>query len=165
MAGGPDRRKFVPVSLPTLRIEAVPAAATFPLRHRVLRPHLVVADLSLPGDDDPRVVHLAVREPGGDVVATVRLQPVPCPWRPDVGGSWQLRAMATAEHLRGLGVGAMLVGEAQRHVMEHGGRLVWCNARVRARSFYERAGFAVVSDSWDEPVIGAHVGMVWEVAP
>jgi len=45
------------------------------------------------------------------------------------------------------------------HVADRGGTLVWCNARVPARRFYERAGFTVHGDEWDEPGIGPHVAM------
>jgi predicted GNAT family N-acyltransferase len=41
---------------------------------------------------------------------------------------------------------------------------VWCNARVRARSLYERAGFTVVSEEFDVPEIGPHLVMECRLA-
>ena len=53
------------------------------------------------------------------------------------------------------------------HVCSEGGGLVWCNARVAATSFYERAGFVGRDDLFDLPGIGVHRRMwatfeVWE---
>ena len=49
------------------------------------------------------------------------------------------------------------------HAESHGALRLWCNARTPARSFYERAGFRVVSDEFELPGIGPHV--VMERAP
>ena len=40
---------------------------------------------------------------------------------------------------------------------------MWCDARVAAAGFYERMGFTVVTDEFDKPGIGPHVGMLIEV--
>jgi hypothetical protein len=50
------------------------------------------------------------------------------------------------------------------HVAERGGGLLWCNARVPARRFYERARFSVVGDEWEEPNTGPHLTM-WRAVP
>jgi len=144
-------------------VRAVPPAATYALRQRVLRPHQRVEDMGLPGDDDPSTVYLATPPDDGTVTGCLRLQPVPCPWR-DESRAWQLRAMAVDEVWRGQGLGATLVAGAVDHVARAGGGLLWCNARIAARSFYERAGFVVVTEPWEEPHVGPHVGM-WREVP
>jgi ribosomal protein S18 acetylase RimI-like enzyme len=48
--------------------------------------------------------------------------------------------------------------QSQAIVQESG---LWCQARERAVSFYERAGFQVVGEPFDVPKIGEHRGMVW----
>lgn len=146
------------------QLRAVPPAATYALRQRVLRPHQRVEDMAQPGDDDPSTVHLAVLSADGTVTACLRLQRVDCPWRGEPAG-WQLRAMAVEESHRGQGQGAALVEVAVAHVARAGGGLLWCNARTPAQAFYERAGFVAVTDRWDEPDIGPHVGMLRPVAP
>ena len=50
-------------------------------------------------------------------------------------------------------------------VAARGGDLLWCDARVAAAGFYERMGFTVVSEPFDKPGIGPHVGMVADVPP
>jgi len=145
------------------RVGPVPAEATFALRQRVLRPHQSVAAMALAGDNDPDTLHLGAVDDTGEVVGTLRLEPVACPWYPARTDAWQLRAMATAEHLRGHGVGTALVAAAVRHIAERGGGLLWCNARLPAEAFYTQAGFTATDQRWDDVLIGPHVGMVKDV--
>ena len=49
--------------------------------------------------------------------------------------------MATAPELQGQGVGTRVLRTAVDLVASAGGTLIWCNARVSALGFYERAGF------------------------
>jgi GNAT superfamily N-acetyltransferase len=67
--------------------------------------------------------------------------------------------MATEESLRGRGLGAQVLAGVLDHVRAHGGGLIWCNARVRAIPFYERAGFQTRGEPWDLPLIGPHIVM------
>ena len=71
--------------------------------------------------------------------------------------------MATAEDKRGQGIGTAVLRAVLAYVARHGGGLLWCNARVSARSFYERAGFVSRGDVWDEPDLGPHVKMELQV--
>jgi GNAT superfamily N-acetyltransferase len=67
--------------------------------------------------------------------------------------------MATAEDRRREGVGTALLATVIDHVREHGGGLLWCNARAPAVSLYQRAGFTTRGESWDVPHIGPHIAM------
>lgn len=146
------------------RVGPVPAEATFALRQRVLRPHQSIAEMALAGDDDAATLHLGAADETGQIVGTLRLEPVACPWFPERADAWQLRGMATEPRHRGRGVGAELVAVAVRHVASRGGGLLWCNARIPAEAFYAGAGFVATDHRWDDPQIGPHVGMVREVA-
>jgi predicted GNAT family N-acyltransferase len=138
-------------------IEQVPVEMTLPLRSAVLRSG---GPAAMPGDDDPRTVHLAAQDPTGTVVGVVRIHPEPCPWRPDAARPWQLRGMATTSAVRGSGAGRALTEAAVERVRAHDGDLVWCDARTSAAGFYERMGFTVVTGECDKPGIGPHVGML-----
>ena len=74
-------------------------------------------------------------------------------------GGWRLRGMATDADVRGAGFGAALVAACIEHVAAAAGAELWCNARMAAVGFYERAGFRVVSDEFQVPGIGPHVVM------
>jgi predicted GNAT family N-acyltransferase len=138
-------------------VEEVNPEVTYPLRRAVLRPD--GGDLVWAGDEDPASFHLAALT-GDRVVGVVRFSPAPCPWRPDSDAPWQLRGMATEPAVRGSGAGKALVVDGLARVRARGGDLVWCDARVPAAGFYERMGFTVVSEEFDKPGIGPHVGML-----
>jgi ribosomal protein S18 acetylase RimI-like enzyme len=138
-------------------------AESLPLRAAVLRPGGDSA--AMPGDDDPSTIHLAARAADGRVVGVVRFSAAPCPWRPDARAPWQLRGMATDPAVRGAGAGRALIDEGLRRVAARGGDLVWCHARVGAQGFYQRMGFVVVTDRYEKPPIGTHVGMLIGLPP
>lgn len=140
-----------------MTVEEVPAAVTYPLRGAVLRPG---RPAEFPGDDDPATLHLAARTADGQVVGVLRVHPNPCPWRPDARAAWQLRGMATDPAVRGLGTGRALVVEGLARVARAGGDLVWCHARQAASGFYSRMGFTAVTEPYELPPIGTHLGMV-----
>jgi predicted GNAT family N-acyltransferase len=142
----------------TVTVDEVPAALTYELRRAVLRPD--GGEVAWAGDEDPATFHLAARTPDDRVVGVVRFSPAPCPWRPLAAAPWQLRGMATDPAFRGSGAGRALVVDGLARVVARGGDLVWCDARGGAAGFYERMGFTVVTEEFEKPGIGAHVGML-----
>jgi predicted GNAT family N-acyltransferase len=142
----------------TVTVDEVPPDVTYALRRAVLRPD--GGEVTWAGDEDPATFHLAARDDEGRVLGVVRFSPAPCAWRPDAGAPWQLRGMATDPTVRGTGAGRALLVDGLTRVGARGGDVVWCDARVSAAGFYERYGFAVVTEPYDKPGIGPHVGMV-----
>jgi len=140
-------------------VRRVPAEITLPLRQRVLRPHETLDQLRLAGDDDPDTGHFAAVEATGEVVGTASVRREAPPWAPADTGAWRLRGMATAESRRGGGIGTVVLRAVVDHVADHGGGTLWCNARLPALTFYQRAGFETRGDAWDEPPIGPHIAM------
>jgi predicted GNAT family N-acyltransferase len=141
-------------------VDEVAAEVTYALRRAILRPD--GGEIAWAGDEDPLTFHLAART-GNRVVGVVRFSPAPCPWR-TATAPWQLRGMATDPTVRGTGAGRALVADGLARVAARGGDLVWCSARTPAVGFYERLGFAVVTETYDRPGIGPHVGMLIEVS-
>ncbi len=142
----------------TIIVDEVTPEVTYALRAAVLRPD--GGEITWAGDEDPATFHLAARSSDGRVVGVVRFSPAPCPYRPSAGAPWQLRGMATDPAVRGSGAGRALLADGLTRVAARGGDLVWCDARVPALGFYERFGFTVVTERFDKPGIGPHVGMV-----
>ena len=148
---------------PAWQTTPVPAAAVRPLRGEVLRAGQPREAAVFAGDDHPDTLHLAVFDGAGIVgVASVLREGLP-----DVpsADAWRIRGMASAPDMRGRGIGAALLASCERHAREHGATLLWCNARVRARSLYERAGMTVVGEPFDIPPIGAHHLLCKELPP
>jgi predicted GNAT family N-acyltransferase len=144
-----------------LTIEESDAETTYPLWRDVLREGRPVARL----EDPAGTVHLAARASSGRLVGVVRFSPARCPWRPEARAPWQLRGMATDAGARGTGAGRALVTEGLTRVAAGGGDLVWCDARMAAVGFYERMGFTVVTEEFDKPEGGPHLGMLIALRP
>jgi predicted GNAT family N-acyltransferase len=141
-------------------VEESDADTTYPLWRDVLREGRPVARLA----DPEGTFHLAARTADGRLAGVVRFSPAPCPWR-ETRAPWQLRGMATGPTVRGTGAGRALVAEGLARVAALGGDLVWCDARLPAVGFYERMGFAVVTERFDKPEGGPHLGMLVPLTP
>jgi GNAT superfamily N-acetyltransferase len=138
-----------------LRTRPVPVAETRVLRQAILRPHQTLAALAA----DEAEGTFAVGAFDGDALVAVGLV------APDgEPGSWRVRGMATAPDARRRGAGAEVLAALLRHAEAGGATRVWCNARIPARSLYERAGLRVVSDEFELPEIGPHVRMERRIA-
>ena len=110
----------------------------------MLRPGQPPESVVWAGDDDPRAGHILI---DGLAVGSVL---------PQDDGSWRVRGMATAPEARGRGLGTRVLAELLDHARQHEAALVWCNARPAAEPLYARAGFTVVSATFDVPGVGPH---------
>ena len=118
------------------------ADETQALRLTVLRGDTPTQVVAFPEDLLPGTFHLGVRD-GRDVVAVSTWAPRPHNDSPAV----QLRGMATAAHLQGQGLGALLLesGCLRAATMAE---LVWARARDTALGFYLRHGFTIDGDGF-----------------
>lgn len=124
--------------------------------------------MALPGADHRDAVAIAALTDEDEVISTAAVTPEAAPPEIDVdlpgGRRWRLRSMATRPDLRSGGLGAAVLAAVVAHVAEHGGGVLWCNARLPAVAFYERAGFATIGESWITDKIGPHIVM-WRTVP
>ena len=134
------------------------------LRQAVLRPHQRLEELVFPGDDDPRAAHFCAEDALDGIISVASVLPEAPQWEPSAAPAWRLRAMATVPKWRGRGVGASLLCTAIAHVRARGGGLFWCNARLGAVGFYEKAGLTTIGEPFEVPVIGPHIAM-WAKLP
>lgn len=119
-------------------ITQVIAEDCFGLRESILRPGQPKENWTFEADNDPRTIHLAMKQ-DDDIVAIVSLLPEEkegCPWR--------LRGMAVIESLRGQGIGQELL-VALLAMADTG---VWCTARKRVADFYLKNGFEIFGDEF-----------------
>jgi predicted GNAT family N-acyltransferase len=142
-----------------LRTEVVDGRVTRELRRAVLRPGWTPGS-PMHGDDDPEAVHIAVFD-GDVVVGSAVVLPRPYPLQPARPDAWQLRGMATAADRRGEGIGGRLVAAALDQIRQRGGRLVWCDARTTAVSFYERHGFVTEGEEFQHLESGVPHYRMW----
>lgn len=150
-------------SLGPLAVVVTPPARVYELRQAVLRPHQGVEEMPVAGEDGPDALTLAAVTAGDEVVSTACVVPDPPPGSlaalVPAGRAFRLRAMATSPRARRAGVGSAVLAAALSHVAARGGVVLWCNARIAAVPFYERAGFVAHGEVFEVPVIGRHVVM------
>jgi GNAT superfamily N-acetyltransferase len=140
----------------TTAIQAIEAAETLGLRHRVLRPQQSLEDCAYPLDTAPESCHLGCVM-GGDLVGGASVYHE-APVGEDDPHAWRLRGMAVLEGARGFGIGQQLLAAIVDYVAgRNGAAVLWCNARVSATGFYEAAGFAARGEGFDLPPLGPHV--------
>ena len=145
-------------------VQRIPVERTLALRKAVLRPYLDEARFVLADDRLPTTVAFGAVTPDDRVIAVARLTPERPPFDAGDRPAWRLRGMATSPDARNLGVGADLFEALLEYVVAAGGGILWCNARLAARRFYERGGMEARGEPWDEPDIGPHVVM-WRDVP
>jgi predicted GNAT family N-acyltransferase len=131
----------------SVRIEVVDGLTTRELRRAVLRPGWPVGS-AMHGDDNPAAVHLAALDEDDRVVGSALVLPNAYPLRPELGGAWQLRGMATTPERQGQGIGGRLVATALNELRRRGGAIVWCDARTSAVGFYRRHGFTAEGEEF-----------------
>ncbi len=140
-----------------IKVKSITAADTYDLRHRILRPHQTPRDCRYPSDHQEIAGHF-----GAYIADDLKgIGSVFCE-REDgsTGGSeWRIRGMAVLSELHGQGVGALIVQAMIKHVRDHDGKRVWCNARTPACGFYEKLGFAKLGKEFDIAGIGPHFVM------
>jgi GNAT superfamily N-acetyltransferase len=142
-----------------IEVEAVAAQVVRPLRMAVLRPHEPPDGPFLPRDLDDETLHVAARTAGNkEVLAVGSVMRDPYPPDPQ-HQDWRVRGMATRPDMRGHGLGAQVLARLEQQAREKQGTRLWCNARIGARTFYERAGFAVEGDMFEIEGIGPHLLM------
>jgi GNAT superfamily N-acetyltransferase len=135
----------------------VDAQVVRPLRMGVLRPGRPAASSVMPLDDHPLALHVATYL-DAEVVSVGSVLPDPPPWSPGRADAWRVRGMATRAAHRGHRHGQLVLEDLIAHARRHGGSLIWCNARVAALAFYERAGFAARSEAFDAEGV-EHIAM------
>jgi predicted GNAT family N-acyltransferase len=116
------------------------------LRNRALRTPLglTLSETDLRGED--RQIHLLAIDENGEVVGCVLIVPL-------AEGTARIRQMAVEERLRGQGIGAGLMAQAEALARALPARKVTMHARLYARGFYERLGYKTASEIFTEKTI------------
>jgi len=141
-----------------MEIRPITSTEARAVRLPVLRAGLPAETAILDHDDDPSTRHFGafVDE---RLVGVATFFADPCPVRPGQR-AWRLRGMATLAEMQGRGAGRALVAMGIGIAKADRAALMWCNARVTARGFYEKLGFAAVGDEFELPNSGRHYVMI-----
>lgn len=137
-----------------IRVRIATVDEVVPLRMTVLRAGMPEAASRWTGDLENTTAHFAALDNERIVgIASVMRRPWPGPGE---GPGWQLRGMAVDPSVRGTGVGRLLLDAVCAHINAP----LWCNARVSAQGFYERAGWIPVGGVFEIPEAGPHLWML-----
>lgn len=147
-----DPREPEPDLVVRLVADEVDRAAAYGVRHEVF-----VGEQGVPVDIerdelDDVADHVLALDATGACVGTGRLLPGP---EPGVG---VIGRMAVRASVRGTGVGAALLALLEQRARERGWTTIELHAQTHARGFYDRAGYAVVGEEYEEAGL-PHVDM------
>ena len=147
----------------SLRVQRINPKEAIPLRHKVLRPHMTLADCVYPGDEEVTSFHLGVRLDNKLVTVLSVVQES----SPHFGEilQFRFRAMATDPQYHGRGFAREVVAAAQKEVCRRGGKLIWFNARKAAFGFYEKMGYQYYGELFEMEGIGPHKVMWKKIQP
>ena len=80
---------------------------------------------------------------------------------PRNGCKYRIRGMAVESNFRNRGIGTKIVKKLQEYAKKKNTG-IWCNARIKAITMYERCGFKIISDVFEIENIGLHYDMEWK---
>lgn len=132
-----------------------PDAEHLDLRFRVLREGMPRETARYPGiDEDMRTKFVGAFD-GSKMVGCATLQ-----YDPKYEANLRIRGMAVDPTYRNRGIGSRLVGMLQDYAAELNTG-IWCNARIKAMTMYQRKGFKITSELFEIEHIGMHYQMHW----
>ncbi|EPZ50094.1 acetyltransferase (GNAT) domain protein [Bacteriovorax sp. BAL6_X] len=135
---------------------------TFKIRRLVLGIDGIESSYNYIGDDESDTFHLGAFVDNNLVsVASFYFNRNP---NFNIDNQYQLQGMATLENYRKQGFSRELLNVAFPIIKQNFCNLVWCNARVEAKSFYEKLGFEAFGQEFDIKGIGRHLLMFREIS-
>lgn len=137
-----------------MRIKFIKAKDTWPVRHKVLRPHLELEDCDYPNDRNKDSFHIGAYE-GDELIGIAsfygeRNEQITA-WK-----QYRLRGMAIVPEYHRRGVGRRLMKFGLDHLQTQRADVLWCNARMSAAPFYQRMGFDALGEVFELEGIGPH---------
>lgn len=140
--------------LVSFRIENISADATLDLRQKVLKPFLSRKECINSEDNLPTTKHFGLFY--NDRLAAIATIFPESNVSLDCGYPFRLRGMASDPNFQGQGFGSALLMHIIEYLKEKKCDLLWCNARIRAFTFYQSNGFQFCGDLFELKDIGPH---------
>lgn len=143
-----------------MKVRSISAKKTYALRQLILRPNHPVETCHFPEDNDDSSAHFGSYL-SGELVGIISIFNVKEPDCSDDNvlmemTTWQIRALATHELVRGMGYAAQLLKSAEEYADLHKGKVVWCNARMAAVGFYLKQGYQLIGEEFEIAGVGPH---------
>jgi predicted GNAT family N-acyltransferase len=142
-------------------VRRINAKDTYFLRQKILRPNANEDACHFEGDEDELTFHLGAFV-DNKIVSIASFYFIS---HPDIKDEYQfrLRGMATLEEYRNKGFSSALLKTAFPHIKNNQCTVLWCNARLTAKGFYQKVGFETIGEEFEIEGIGPHIVMVKKV--
>ncbi|MBS4535713.1 GNAT family N-acetyltransferase [Clostridium sp. D2Q-14] len=140
-----------------LEVRKIDPKMTYNIRHIVLRPHQTIEECKYDTDYEDDSFHVGGFYKGKLIsIASFCIEK-----HSDLSieKQYRLRAMATLEEFRKLGVGRSVVNYAENLIKEQGVNFLWCKGRTSVQEYYSKLGFKAHGKVFDYPPIGPHIIM------
>ncbi|MFM9985371.1 MAG: GNAT family N-acetyltransferase [Flavobacteriales bacterium] len=139
----------------SFQVKVIPASSTYPLRQRVLWPHIEKeSDCVIDIDDHPNGFHLGVFEE--DILISIGSFFPAVSTKIESRHAYRLRAMATHPDFRGRDAGKALIQFGKALLKDRYVDVLWCDARLNAVPFYHKLGFNALDEIYEVRNIGPH---------
>ncbi len=139
-------------------VRQIAAVQTYPLRHKVLWPHILKEeDCIIDIDNREDAIHLGCFQ-GEELVSIGSLFQMSSS-KVVAKTPYRLRAMATDPSWRGKNAGKELILFAFDLLRKRKVDVLWCDARKIAVGFYTSLGFEMLPEEYEVPRIGPHYFM------
>lgn len=135
-------------------IKIITDLETYSVRHVVLREGKPIETCRFEGDDLPSTSHFGYFQNENLVGIISVFKANNNSFAPDE--QFQIRGMAVMESHQKKGIGKSLVEHCETYCNKEQADLIWFNARTAAVGFYEKLGYAKVSEAFEIKDVGEH---------
>ena len=137
-----------------LHIKIISAQETYPVRHPILRAGRPLEDCHFEGDDLDSTFHIGLFDKEKLVGVASFFKNTNTKF--DTANQYQLRGMAILSSYQGKGLGKLILQYGENELKTLNTILLWCNARERAVTFYEKQNYKKTGEPFDIKGIGTH---------
>ena len=138
-----------------MTIKSISANDTFTVRQPVLRPDRPIEDCCFELDNHASSLHLGM-ELNGEIIAVLSALPIKCENFPNLT-SMRLRGIATLHAFQKKGLGSQLMIEVEKRLLKLKKiKLLWLNARISAKPFYQNLGYESMGETFNIQGVGDH---------
>ena len=138
-----------------IEIKLINSKLTHNIRSQVLWPHKDLKDCIINEDNLKSTFHLGTFFNSEIVsIGTFIKEKNNC--FNSINDQYRLRAMATSKSHQGKSMGQMLINFAINYLRKKNIKLIWCDARKIAITFYKKSGFKTHGEYYIIPKIGHH---------
>ena len=138
-----------------MTIKSISANETFTVRQPVLRPDRPIEDCCFELDNHASSLHLGM-EFNGEIIAVLSALPIKSENFPNLT-SMRLRGIATLHAFQKKGLGSQLMIEVEKRLLKLKKiKLLWLNARISAKPFYQNLGYESMGETFNIQGVGDH---------